>query len=118
MLENENNYILSLQTNFVNYLTNLISKNLFYFRILNNEYEIVVLPITLPKILNIYKNHTHLYFKQLIEIAVIDRLTQIDRFKINYILFSQVFNTRLILSIEVNEINNVFSITEFFNSAE
>jgi NADH:ubiquinone oxidoreductase subunit C len=83
-----------------------------------NELELSTKTSDLIAISNFLRNHTLLNFKQLIEIAVIDRPNKINRFKLNYVLFSPLFNTRIIISTEVKEIDILSSLVKLYKSAE
>ncbi len=69
-------------------------------------------------IINFFKNHTLLNFKQRSEIAVIDHPGKMKRFKLNYILSHYLYNVKVILSTEVTEADMPLSLVELYKSAE
>jgi NADH-quinone oxidoreductase subunit C len=99
-------------------LLEIISQKLIILIETFTEIEIICKKDYLLTILMFLKNHSLSAFKQLIEIAVIDNISQTDRFKVNYILFSVKTNMRFIISVYTNEIEMIFSSVHLYNSAE
>jgi len=99
-------------------LLEIISQKLIILIETFTEIEIICKKDYLLTILMFLKNHSLSTFKQLIEIAVIDNISQTDRFKVNYILFSVKTNIRFIISVYTNEIEMIFSSVHLYNSAE
>ena len=63
------------------------------------------------------KTNNKCKFKQLIDITAVDYPQRIKRFKIIYLLLSHENNLRVIINIDINENENVPSITKIFPSA-
>lgn len=55
-----------------------------------------------------------LKFQQLTDLTVYDRLSNIYRFTINYWLLSLTFNRRVLVSVQANEVTNVYSLQNLF----
>ena len=63
------------------------------------------------------KSNKDTKFRQLIDITAVDYPQRIKRFKIIYLLLSHENNLRVIINIDINENENVPSITKIFPSA-
>lgn len=73
MLNVNYNFILTIQNVLLRFLKTLIAGKLVLPRKTNNEFEVVIKKNYLFSTLNFLKNHHLFNFKQLIEIAVIDK---------------------------------------------
>ncbi len=111
-------FLTSLHGQLINLFKNIFSPKAVFYRHEKSEFEIVVNMSDLLTISNFLKNHTLLNFKQLVEIAVIDRPGKTKRFKLNYILLNCLFNSRIILSTEVTEVDMPLSLVKLYKSAE
>jgi NADH dehydrogenase (ubiquinone) Fe-S protein 3 len=65
----------------------------------------------------VFKNNSLFQFEQLSELAVIDVPTKFYRFKLNYILFSLRYNTRVIISLKTTEFISISTSSYLYNSA-
>jgi NADH:ubiquinone oxidoreductase subunit C len=115
---NHETYVKWMQSIFILNLEKMISKTVFISRINTTEIEISIQNPFIITITSIFKNHSLFLFKQLTELAVIDYPTKSNRFKINYVLSSITFNTKLILSVHVKELQPILSLVELYESAE
>lgn len=68
-------------------------------------------------VLNILKLHALLNYKILGDIACVDFLFPNNRFNLNYILLSTFFNSRLVLSVDLDNNNIIDSSMTLFSSA-
>lgn len=68
-------------------------------------------------VLNILKLHNFLNFKVLTDIACVDNLININRFNLNYILLNITDNSRIVLSVDLNNNNIIQSAMSIFSSA-
>lgn len=71
----------------------------------------------LVTILLFLKNHSLCLYKQLIDIAAEDTPKHKNRFRLNYILSSILYNHRVIVSLNTNELTYLPSVTKIFSSA-
>jgi NADH:ubiquinone oxidoreductase subunit C len=69
-------------------------------------------------VLSVLKNHSLFLFKQLTELAIIDNPANGSRFKLNYIVTSLKFNSKLIVSVELSDLQQVASLFMVYESAE
>jgi NADH dehydrogenase (ubiquinone) Fe-S protein 3 len=68
-------------------------------------------------ILNILKLHAFFNYKILADIACIDFLLIKNRFNLNYILLSTFFNSRIVLSVDLDDNNIIQSVMSIFSGA-
>lgn len=73
--------------------------------------------ITLISILNFLQKHALCLYKQLLDIAVEDTPKKRNRFRVNYILSSILYNAKIIISLTANELTYLPSITFLYSSA-
>jgi NADH:ubiquinone oxidoreductase subunit C len=111
-------FLTSLHSQLINLFDSIFSNKAIFYRYAKNEFEVVINMSDLLVISNFFKNHTLLGFKQLVEIAAIDRPGKQRRFKLNYILLNYLFNSRVILSTEVTEVDMPLSLVKLYKSAE
>ena len=64
-----------------------------------------------------FKQHSLTRYKQLIDIAAEDYWTQFNKFRINYLLLSLLYNARIIISLTANELEYLPSNTKIFCSS-
>jgi NADH-quinone oxidoreductase subunit C len=86
-----------------------INKNTIEFKTTIENFELLIC---------IFKNSSLCQFEQLSEVAVIDLPTKFYRFKLNYILFSLRYNTRIIVSLKTTEFISIPTSSYLYNSGE
>lgn len=79
------------------------------------DFELQVSSISLLSVLNLLKSHTLTQMKNLMEITAVDT-SNILRFYVTYFLESTHYNTRGRVSVQINELMPLISITIVFNS--
>jgi NADH dehydrogenase (ubiquinone) Fe-S protein 3 len=92
----------------------LVLKRIF---ILKQDIKIKTSRKYMPLALYFLKLHSLCKYTQLIDIATEDSPKRKNRFRINYILSSIIYNTKIIVSIITNELTYVPSIIKIFKSA-
>jgi len=85
-----------------------VNKNTIEFKTTNENFELLIW---------VFKNNSLCQFEQLSEVAAIDLPTKFYRFKLNYILFSLRYNTRIIVSLKTTEFISVPTSSYLYNSA-
>jgi NADH:ubiquinone oxidoreductase subunit C len=109
--------ITSLNNQITSQVHKLFSKNTLLTRWKNNELEIIIESKNLPYFFAFLKQHTLSNVQQLLEIAVIDQITRKNRFKINYVVSSIIYNNRFVISTETDEVTIVPSVINTYDSA-
>lgn len=97
------------------YLKKLFPQTIGY--IINGELIIKVPQNKIKKILNFLKNHTQSQYKVLSDICALDYPWKKNRFEIVYNILSIAYNSRLTLSVSVDEKTSVESITSIYSVA-
>ena len=87
------------------------------YTIFKNELCITISRKKLIPILFFFKNHTNSQFKILSEICAVDYINKQNRFEIIYNLLSIRFNSRLKIKIQINELQQIDSITNLYRAA-
>jgi len=100
--------------NIVNYLP-CIKKKIWIH--CNRHFGINILPNQILPLLIILKNHSINRYTQLSDIIVTDYPKNKLRFTIKYVLISFNFSQRLVISLQIDELMNVESVTPLFLSA-
>jgi len=116
-LHDYSNWVNWSQQNFVRTLFSIsstiakevyINRNTIEFKTTNENFELLMW---------VFKNNSLFQFEQLSELAVIDVPTKFYRFKLNYILFSLRYNTRVIISLKTTEFISISTSSYLYNSA-
>lgn len=97
------------------YLKKLFPQTIGY--IINGELIIKVPQNKIKKILNFLKNHTQSQYKVLSDICALDYPWKKNRFEIVYNILSIAYNSRITLSVSVDEKTSVDSITSIYSVA-
>ncbi len=114
-------YKIKMQKNFywLNYTLSLLNKFILNFTIYDKNYLKIKLKDLkyIPIVLNIFKLHNLLRYTQLSEIICVDNLKNNNRFNLNYIILSLKYNSRLVISVDLDSKNIVNSVISIFSSA-
>jgi NADH-quinone oxidoreductase subunit C len=81
------------------------------------EFELQTNRYSLLHMLIVLKNHGLLRLNTLMEVTAVDSPHHILRFYVSYFLLSMEYNARARVSLQVNELTPVLSITLLFSSA-
>jgi len=82
-----------------------------------NESIIKTITSNISAVIFFFLNNSDTKCKSCNDIVVWDKPGKLNRFTIVYILHSLIFNARVALLIQTNELSPVYSITNIFNSA-
>lgn len=85
--------------------------------LMKNNILLKVNKMILLSILNFLKKHALCLYKQLLDIAVEDTPKKRNRFRVNYILSSILYNAKIIVSLTANELTYLPSVTFIYSSA-
>jgi len=86
-------------------------------KIKHNQLYVTINSEDLLDVILLLKNNKNIKFKQLIDITAVDYPENQKRFKIVYLLLSNEFNQRIILSYFISENEKISSLTKIFPSA-
>ena len=79
--------------------------------------EISIFTSSLFPIVLFLKKHTFFRMDQLIDICVVDRLSSSKRFQVVYVLFSSLFQFRVLVHVFVSEDSSLPSLSSLFSNA-
>ena len=97
--------------------SNLLEKDSYNIKYDNDNFKVKIDYKSLLKVLKNLKDNEKLKFTQLIELTAVDYPDRPIRFSLVYILLSIEFNSRIILTTDIEEDESVESITTLFPSA-
>ena len=101
--------------NYRDYLKKIFPQSLGY--IINGELIIKIPSNKIIRLLSFLKNHTNSQYKILIDICAVDYLFKKNRFEVIYNLLSIAYNSRITISIFVNEKTAVDSCVNVYSAA-
>lgn len=102
---------------FLIFLKKLIKKFIYGIKINQNQISFYIIGVKLLNILTFLKNNNISNFDKLIDIVVVDNISHINRFEINYIFWNILYEYRFNLKIYTNGINIIYSINNLYKSA-
>ena len=106
---------MQLNSNFLQYLLKVLP--ITHSSIIKNELLITIEPSKIIPVLTFLKYNTNCQYKILSDLCVIDYPSNKNRFSVIYNLLSIPFNSRLKVQIQVNEFEQVHSVTSVYNAA-
>ena len=110
--------IISRSSFFTNYIIGLLNNKLLKINIgKDNYYRLKVKPKSLYLVIKILNLDTHLRYKNLSDISCVDFLGRIKRFQLNYILLSLDYNSRIIISADLEQNEIISSLSNIFNGS-
>jgi NADH-quinone oxidoreductase subunit C len=103
---------------FTNYLIGVFNSHLLKISLgSDNYYRLNIKSRSLNFVIKILSLDSHLRYKNLSDISCVDFLGRSKRFQINYILLSLDYNSRIILSIDLEQNEIVESLSKIFNGS-
>lgn len=100
-----------------NYLLLVLPKFINKISIDKNQLFIYTSPHYIRELCLFLRDNTNCLFKVLVDIIGVDYLGRTKRFEVCYTLLSLTFNSRVIIKVNVDELNHVPSITCLFRNA-
>ena len=116
-MENTNKTSSNMLKNLEKVFSNLLEKDSYNIKYDNDNFKVKIDYKSLLKVLKNLKDNEKLKFTQLIELTAVDYPDRPIRFSLVYILLSIEFNSRIILTADIEEDESVESITTLFPSA-
>jgi NADH-quinone oxidoreductase subunit C len=103
---------------FTNYLIGILNSHLLKISVgSDNYYRLNINSRSLSFVIKILSLDSHLRYKNLSDISCVDFLGKLKRFQMNYILLSLDYNSRIILSIDLEQNEIVESLSNIFNGS-
>ena len=116
-MENTNKTSSNMLKNLEKVFSNLLEKDSYNIKYDNDNFKVKINYKSLLKVIKNLKDNEKLKFTQLIELTAVDYPDRPIRFSLVYILLSIEFNSRIILTADIEEDESVESITTLFPSA-
>ena len=105
-------YFMQLNSNFLQYLLKLLP--ITHSSIVEDQLFITIQSSKILSVLAFLKYHTNCQYKILTDLCVIDYPANKNRFSLIYNLLSITFNSRLKVTIQINEFQQIPSISNIF----
>jgi len=105
-----------LLLNYRDFLRNIFPQSIGY--LVNNELIIKISPKKIKRVLIFLKNHTQCQFKVLVDMCGVDYPEKKNRFEVVYNLLSISYNSRITVSVAVDEKTPIDSVTSIFSGAD
>jgi NADH:ubiquinone oxidoreductase subunit C len=105
-----------LLLNYRDFLRNIFPQSIGY--LVNNELIIKISPKKIKRVLTFLKNHTQCQFKILVDMCGVDYPEKKNRFEVIYNLLSISYNSRITVSVSVDEKTPIDSVTPIFSGAD
>lgn len=105
-----------LLLNYRDFLRNIFPQSIGY--LVNNELIIKISPKKIRRVLTFLKNHTQCQFKVLVDMCGVDYPEKKNRFEVIYNLLSISYNSRITVSVSVDEKTPIDSVTPIFSGAD
>ena len=105
-----------LLLNYRDFLRNIFPQSIGY--LVNNELIIKISPKKIKRVLTFLKNHTQCQFKVLVDMCGVDYPEKKNRFEVIYNLLSISYNSRITVSVSVDEKTPIDSVTPIFSGAD
>lgn len=102
---------------FLIFFKKIIKKFIYGIKINQNQISFYINGIKLLNILTFLKNNNISNFDKLIDIVVIDNISNINRFEINYVFWNILYEYRFNVKIFTNGNNIIYSINNLYKAA-
>lgn len=112
-----NNLITNKTKYYSIFLINVIKKWMYGLKINQNQINIYITSTKMLYILNFLKNNTITNFDKLVDIVVVDNISNINRFEVTYFFWNMLYEYRFGVKLFTNGFQIVYSISNLYKSA-
>lgn len=113
-----NNYLITKKTKFfLIFIKKILKKYIYGIKVNQNQLNIYVSSIRIFYVLTFLKNNNITNFDKLVDIIVVDNISNINRFEINYVFWNMLYEYRFSIKIFTDGIKMIYSINHFYTSA-
>lgn len=99
------------------YILNILKKYIYGIKLNQNQIYIYILSINIFYVISFLKNNNITFLDKLIDIVVVDNISNINRFEISYIFWNTIYEYKFGIKIFSDGIKMVYSINNFYKSA-
>jgi NADH:ubiquinone oxidoreductase subunit C len=117
MLIKKNDIIINKTKFFSIFLINILKKYINGLKINKNQINILTDVTKMLYIITFLKNNTISYFDKLIDIIIVDHISNINRFEINYIFWNMLYEYRFVIRIFTDGFKIIYTLSNFYKSA-
>ena len=119
MLKTElyNNLITKKTKFFLIFIKKILKKYIYGVKINQNQLNLYTLGINMLHLLTFLKNNNIANFDKLVDIVVVDNISNLNRFEVNYIFWNMLYEYRFSIKIFTDGIKIIYSVNNFYKSA-
>jgi NADH:ubiquinone oxidoreductase subunit C len=117
MLIQKNDIIINKTKFFSIFLINILKKYINGLKINKNQINILTNVTQMLYIITFLKNNSISYFDKLIDIIIVDHISNINRFEINYIFWNMLYEYRFVIRIFTDGFKIIYTLSNFYKSA-
>lgn len=113
-----NNNLITKKTKFfLIFIKKILKKFIYGVKINQNQLNIYSLGINMLHLLTFLKNNNITNFDKLVDIIVVDNISNLNRFEINYIFWNMLYEYRFGIKIFTDGTKMIYSVNNFYKSA-
>jgi len=113
----KNNLITKKTKYYLLYIKNILKKYIYGIKVNHNQINIFLLGTKLLNILTFLKNNNISNLDKLVDIIVVDNISNLNRFEINYVFWNMIYEYRFCIKIFTNGNKIIYSINNLYKSA-
>lgn len=113
----KNDFITKKTKYFLIFILNVLNRFIYGFKINYNQIYIFISSLKLLHCLTFMKYNTILNLHSLVDIVIVDNISNVNRFEINYIFWNMLDEYRFGLKIFTDGLKPVYSIGNFYKSS-
>jgi len=117
MLNTTNNIITKKTKFFIIFILKILKKFIYGLKVNNNNINIYINPTRLIYILMFLKNNSITNFDKLVDIVVVDNISNINRFEINYIFWNMLYEFKFSIKLFTDGLKLIYTISNIYKSA-
>jgi len=112
------NNLMTMKTKFfLIYIKKILKKYIYGVKVNHNQLNFFMPSIKILYALTFLKNNNITNFDKLVDIIVVDNISNINRFEINYVFWNMLSEYRFSIKIFTDGIKMLYSINNFYKSA-
>lgn len=113
----KNNLITKKTSFFLIFIRKILKKFIYGVKVNQNQLNLFVPAIHMAHVLTFLKNNSISNFDKLVDIIVVDNISNLNRFEVNYVFWNMLYEYRFSIKIFTDGIRMIYSINNFYKSA-
>ena len=102
---------------FTIFLVKIVKKFIYGLKVNQNQINIYISATKMLYLLTFLKNNSVSNFDKLVDIVVVDNISNINRFEITYFFWNMIYEYRFGIKLFTNGFNIVYSVSNLYKSA-